>query len=67
MAEYSIIHSSIDGHLGCFHIMAIVNNAVNIECVYLFELVVVVFFFFFSLKYPGMELLFSTVQSLSHV
>ena len=26
-----------------------------------------VFFFFFSLKYPGMELLFSTVQSLSHV
>ena len=44
------IHSSIDGHLGCFHILAIVNNAaLNRGMNNLLE---------FSLnKYPGMELL----------
>ena len=65
MAEYSIIHSSIDGHLGCFHILAILNSAaVNIEVHVSFW---VSDFFFFLLTYPGMELLFSTVQSLSCV
>ena len=24
---YSFIHSSVDGHSGCFHILATVNNA----------------------------------------
>ena len=44
------IHSSIDGHLGCFHILAIVNNAaLNRGVDNLLE---------FSLnKYPGIELL----------
>ena len=43
--EYSLaymhvfIHSSVSGHLGCFHVEAVVNTAVvNIKCVYLFEL-----------------------------
>ena len=33
------IHSSVDGQLGCFHVLAIVNNAVwTLGCVYLFKL-----------------------------
>ena len=23
----SVIHSSVDGHLGCFHVLAVVNSA----------------------------------------
>ena len=24
---HNIIHSSVDGHLGCFHVLAIINSA----------------------------------------
>ena len=25
-----LVHSSADGHLGCFHVLAVINSAVNI-------------------------------------
>ena len=48
------IHSSISDHLGCFHLLAIINKAaVNLVCMYLFKLK----FLFFADTYPEVELL----------
>ena len=58
MDHISFIHSSVSGHLGGFHISAVVNNAaVNTGCVYLSELV----FSFSSDTCPEVELLGHTV------
>ena len=52
--HFFFIHSAIHGHLGCFHVLANVDNAaVSMGCIYLFELVIL-----FPLdKYPGVEFL----------
>ena len=48
------VHPSVDGNLGCIHILAVVNDAaLNIGVHVAFE----ISGFFWGDKYPGMELL----------
>ena len=45
-------HSTVDRHIGCFHMLATVSSAATLSYMYLFELL----YFFFNI-YPGMGLL----------
>ena len=56
------IHSSINGHVDCFHNWAIVNNAAIHIRVHVSLWIVFLYFFFFS-RYPVMQLLDCRVGS----
>ena len=52
------LYSSVNRQLGCFHILAVVNNAAgNMGCRYLFDIVIL----FPWIKYPEVELLDHTI------
>ena len=53
MYHIFFIHSSVNGHLGCFPVLAIVNSAVNIDVHVSFQIRV----FIFSRICPGVGLL----------
>ena len=51
--SYFFIHLSVDKHLGCFHVLAIINNAaVNIRVHVSFQINVFFFYFLFFSYIP---------------
>ena len=41
MSHFYFVQASVDGHSGCFHVLAVVTDAaVNMGCRYLFEILV---------------------------
>ena len=65
-----LIHPSVDGHLGCFHVMAVVNDAaVNIGRRASFQISVFIFVFFAQIPCSGItgsngESIFDFLKSL---